>query len=178
MLNGWFVKIVLIACLISNIFVLYFLLRIDYIVHNQLYSYGLHFSLDWAASYWAFLNVIFAFLAVPIILSVAYFGLEVLRFIKRGKVVQQASVEATDKPAVKSVKTEETNHMLVNCPKCRRVFSKPLVMLDFTDGKTKLVNVCPYCNHVLGCAEMKVAEKEKNNATVFVDLDKKEVRQK
>jgi uncharacterized protein with PIN domain len=32
-------------------------------------------------------------------------------------------------------------------------------MLDFGGGKTKLVNVCPYCNHVLEGMEEE-AEKE------------------
>lgn len=36
------------------------------------------------------------------------------------------------------------------CPNCGKVFSKPMVMLDFVGGKTRLVNVCPYCSHVLG----------------------------
>jgi len=39
--------------------------------------------------------------------------------------------------------------MGISCPKCRRVFGKPLIMLDFGDRKARLVNVCPYCNHVL-----------------------------
>jgi len=26
-------------------------------------------------------------------------------------------------------------------------------MLDFSGGKTRLVNVCPYCNYILGTAE-------------------------
>lgn len=40
----------------------------------------------------------------------------------------------------------------INCPKCKRVFGKPLSMLDFSSGKAQQVNVCPYCNHVLGDA--------------------------
>jgi len=43
-------------------------------------------------------------------------------------------------------------------------------MLAFSGGKTGLVNVCPYCNHVLGSAE----EAEKVDVGVF-DLEKKEV---
>lgn len=39
------------------------------------------------------------------------------------------------------------------CPSCKKTFSQPLVMLDFEGGKSKLVNVCPYCNQVLGDTE-------------------------
>jgi hypothetical protein len=45
--------------------------------------------------------------------------------------------------------------MLINCPKCHKVFSKPMSMLDFSGGKTRLVNVCPYCNYILGDANGK-----------------------
>jgi len=43
-------------------------------------------------------------------------------------------------------------------------------MLDFSGGKTRLVNVCPYCNYVLGSTE----EVEKEDVGVF-DLEKKKV---
>jgi uncharacterized Zn-finger protein len=45
------------------------------------------------------------------------------------------------------------NSMVISCPSCKKVFGRPLVMLNFEGGKTRLVNVCPYCNHVLGNAE-------------------------
>jgi len=44
------------------------------------------------------------------------------------------------------------------CPSCKKGFSQPLVMLDFEGGKSKLVNVCPYCNQVLGDTEQKIEE--------------------
>jgi len=37
----------------------------------------------------------------------------------------------------------------LSCPTCGKTFSRPLVMLDFGDGKTRLVDVCPYCKHIL-----------------------------
>lgn len=61
--------------------------------------------------------------------------------------------------------------MVISCPNCKRVFGKPLVMLDFSGGKTRLVNVCPYCNHVLGDAD----EKESDSDVGVVDLNKRVV---
>jgi hypothetical protein len=61
------------------------------------------------------------------------------------------------------------NHMGVSCLKCRRVFIEPFIVLGFGSGKTRLVNVCPYCNHVLGDAD--AGEKERGEVRVG-DLEK------
>jgi uncharacterized Zn-finger protein len=58
----------------------------------------------------------------------------------------------------------------VFCPNCGKTFGRPMVMLDFEGGKSKLVNVCPYCNHVLGDAE----DGESSGIDVQIaDLDEK-----
>ena len=64
------------------------------------------------------------------------------------------------------------NHLYANCPKCKKLFSKPLTMLDFSGGKTRLVNVCPYCNYVLGTAD----EKKDLSEVVVPDAEAEEVR--
>jgi len=65
-----------------------------------------------------------------------------------------------DKSNVAKVQTVKENGMVISCPKCKKVFAKPLVMLDFAHGKTRLVNVCPYCNAMLGEANEKVSKKD------------------
>lgn len=50
---------------------------------------------------------------------------------------------------------KENNKASNSCPNCKKTFTQPLVMLDFEGGKSKLVNVCPYCNQVLGDTEAK-----------------------
>jgi uncharacterized Zn-finger protein len=50
--------------------------------------------------------------------------------------------------ASQSIKTVDNG---TSCPHCNKIFSRALVMLDFRGGKNRLVSVCPYCNHVLGC---------------------------
>jgi uncharacterized Zn-finger protein len=66
---------------------------------------------------------------------------------------------------------EETNGrgIVISCSSCKKVVSKPLVMLDFNSGKAKLVNVCPYCNAILGNAE------QQNDHETIVDLGKEVV---
>lgn len=51
-------------------------------------------------------------------------------------------------PEVKS-KAQEGGELLISCPNCTKVFNRPLVMLDFSSGNARLVNICPYCNHNL-----------------------------
>ncbi len=57
------------------------------------------------------------------------------------------SKEVKEKPRLQAA-----NGLLISCPSCTKVFNRPLVMLDFSGGKTRLVNICPYCNHNLGTA--------------------------
>jgi uncharacterized protein with PIN domain len=64
--------------------------------------------------------------------------------------------------------------MIISCPNCKKMFSKPLVMLDFSNKKTQLVNVCPYCNAVLGKASDEV---DKDNIDVGI-LDSNEKTEK
>jgi hypothetical protein len=57
-----------------------------------------------------------------------------------------------EKPKV--VSTPQRNKLQVDiggviCPNCKKMFHRPLVMLDFSAGRTRLVNVCPYCNQVV-----------------------------
>ncbi|MEM3874110.1 MAG: hypothetical protein QXU45_03145 [Candidatus Bathyarchaeia archaeon] len=173
--NGWFVRVVLVLWLVSAVFVVFLLGRLDWVVHHELYDFGLQFSLEWALGYWATVRMIYVFLATPIFLSATYFVLEVWRFVKEGHdrgMLAKAPSPAEPVKAQQKATVAEQNHMLISCPKCKRVFSKPLVMLDFSGGKTKLVNVCPYCNNILGCAEEEDADKkEEKNSFGFMDFE-------
>jgi uncharacterized Zn-finger protein len=61
---------------------------------------------------------------------------------------QQETLPAA--PTVEKPEVREDNVLVISCPSCGKVFSRPLIMLDFSGGKTRLVNICPYCNHKLG----------------------------
>jgi len=66
-------------------------------------------------------------------------------------------------------RNQQGNSMIISCPKCKKVFSRPLVMLDFGGGKAKLVNVCPYCNQTLGTTD----EEQDNCSLGLVDERKR-----
>jgi uncharacterized Zn-finger protein len=171
--NRVFLLCGLVMWLVSSVFILLLLGRIDWIVNNQLYDFGLQFSLDWAVGYWMALRMAYVCFGVSLVLGGFVF---VSSFFKSGggkRLVVKREVRAAEN-VVQPVK-EGNNHMLASCPSCKKVFAKPLVMLDFSGGKTRLVNVCPYCNHVLGTAD----EKQEDLRDVgVVDLDERKVEER
>lgn len=144
--NSSFAKFVLVLWLISSFFVFFLLARIDWIVHGDLYDFGLQFNDVWATPYWALLRAIYVCLAVPSVLSAIVLGLD---FSKRFKGKKRVSVSVGNPAGVKA-QSSKGNSMIVSCPSCKKTFGKPLVMLDFSSGKSSLVNTCPYCNTRLG----------------------------
>ena len=53
------------------------------------------------------------------------------------------------KASEKKLAGKESDVVAISCPSCSKFFSRPLIMFDFSSGKTRLVNICPYCNHKL-----------------------------
>ncbi len=86
-----------------------------------------------------------------------------------GEAIEEQAAEEV-KPQKRSVEEpklkDSSNTLIISCPSCKKVFSRPLVMLDFSAGKTRLVNVCPYCNHVLGEAEAEHPKRENDDVHV------------
>jgi len=165
--NSSFVRIVLVLWLVSSFFVLFLLGRIDWIVHGELYDFGLQFSPVWATPYWAIFRLIYVCLAVPSVLSAIVLGLDVW---EKFKSKQRVSGSVGKRASVK-FQWSKGNSMIVSCPSCNKTFRKPLVMLDFGSGKAKLVNTCPYCNARLG--EEYVKEDEKDIEMGILDPDEK-----
>ena len=60
----------------------------------------------------------------------------------------------SEKTEISSLEEEPTVTLPKNsgtsCPHCGRDFNRPLVTLDFSTGTTRIVNVCPFCKHILG----------------------------
>jgi hypothetical protein len=152
--RSWLLRIAILVWVVSAVFVAFLVSKLNGIVHGDLYNYGLQFNPGWAMPYWGIERFIYIGLAVPAVLSGVALVLDFWRSAK-GNVPEVKYVK--NKPVAESVKPQalngKDNAMVISCPKCHKVFGKPLSMLDFSAGKTQLVNVCPYCNHVLGNAE-------------------------
>jgi len=142
----WFVKVILSLWLVSSIFILLLLNRIDSIVNGTLYQYGLQSSMNWLGPYWFALRLIYVFMAVPAVFS---FIVLIAGFGKTDSGTDQIHKRGNGKLSREQARLARENSMLIKCVKCGKVFSKPLTMLDFSTGKPRMANVCPYCNSVL-----------------------------
>jgi uncharacterized Zn-finger protein len=166
--GSWFQRTVLLAWIVSSGLVFFSQKTIDGIVNGTLYNYGLQFSEIWHGPYWTFANMLYYSQYVCIGLSGVALG---SGFLKK-KEVQEEPPKFTEEVTRNAFAREEANGrgIVIACSSCKKNVSKPLVMLDFSEGKAKLVNVCPYCNAVLGSAEK---ESSQNDEDVIVDPGKK-----
>jgi uncharacterized Zn-finger protein len=164
----WFQRIVLLIWLVSSALVMFSQKIIDAIVNVTLYGYGLQFSDKWAIPYWTYARLLYATQFICIALSAVALASGFLKKGNSDKHVPKPEGRIDKKAAARVEKNGRT--LLISCPSCKRACSKPLVMLDFSGGKAKLVNVCPYCNTVLGKAE------EQSVTETIIDPEKEVVQ--
>ncbi len=175
--------------------------NMEFIVHGQLYDFGLIFNAEWADPYRIFTWLIFVFVGVPAALS----GIALLSsFLKveqsqlrkdivpqtagppRGitktgsqeirqspPVRQSPQASQVEEPVKEVRRIDNGNCVGISCPECKKVFGRALVMLDFRSGTNRMVSVCPYCNHVLGYT---TDEKAKNDE-FSVGFSEKKIQQ-
>lgn len=165
--SSWFLRIVLLAWIGCSSLVFLSQKTIDLIVNKTLYDYGLQFSEAWHQPYWTYANVLYYSQFACIMLSCVALAAGLLMRDKVPKESQKVREEAARNVFAR----QDTNGrgIVISCSSCKKNFSKPLVMLDFSGGKAKLVNVCPYCNAVLGDAE------KQSDSDFIVDVGKKVV---
>ena len=147
--NNWLYRAVLTTWIASAIIMMFLLIRIDTIVNVELYKSGLQFSYNWATPYWSYLRLNFVALGVPMALSLFAIA---AGFIPRSKKVAEKKVAGNVAGQCSNTELNgagKPNAADISCLNCGKTFGRPMVMLDFEGGKTKLVNVCPYCNHAL-----------------------------
>jgi uncharacterized Zn-finger protein len=162
--SSWFLRIVLLAWIGCSSIVFLSQKTIDVIVNKTLYDYGLKFSEAWHQPYWTYANVLYYSQFACIMLSCVALGASLLLKDKAPKESQKVREEAA-----RNVFAREENGrgIVISCSSCKKNFTKPLVMLDFSQGKANLVNVCPYCNAILGNAE------KQSDPDIIVDPGKK-----
>jgi hypothetical protein len=193
MLTGkWFTRIVLISWIVCAASILVVLKNMEFIVHGQLYDFGLIFSPEWADAYRVLTWMIFICAGVPMALSgiaLASSFLNVEEIQERERIVPQKAgpprgvvgvgspqarptqqTRQVQQPAREPVtRADNGNCVGISCPECKKVFGRALVMLDFRSGSNRMVSVCPYCNHVLGYTS---EEKSKDNGFRVASPDK------
>lgn len=67
--NPSVISVVLIAMAAASLFVMLSLNQINYLVHGDLYDYGLQFSYRWAMPYWVFSGIVFGLSWVNIFIA-------------------------------------------------------------------------------------------------------------
>jgi hypothetical protein len=68
----------------------------------------------------------------------------------------EVEVEREEEPQVVAGPLNSENQaddVKIACLVCKKTFHRPLVMLDFSGAKARLVNVCPFCNHIVWGSE-------------------------
>ena len=70
-MSGWFSKLVISTWLASAVIVTILLRKLDLLINEELYVYGLQFSSEWAVPYWASTSFIFISVAVTSTFGVA-----------------------------------------------------------------------------------------------------------
>ncbi|MCJ7713188.1 hypothetical protein MUO66_01840 [Candidatus Bathyarchaeota archaeon] len=162
--NNWLDRVIITAWISSAILVIFMLTNLDVIVNGTLYRFGLQFSNEWGEPYWMYLRLSYAFLGVSsglgfLALMIGFYRskssapemstVAVEKSIKNKNVTNVRKIKTVEQAPKRKNENNESKNMIISCPNCKKVFGRPLVMLNFEGGKTKLVNVCPYCNNSL-----------------------------
>jgi len=69
------ISMLLIIGIGTTSFSAFFFTRLDYVVHNDLYRYGLQFSYEWAPQYWTYARVILGLLGLVIVTNITSIAL-------------------------------------------------------------------------------------------------------
>jgi uncharacterized protein with PIN domain len=168
--NPWLSRILLIVSIVSTAAILLLYSRIDSLVNVSLYNYKLQFNSNWYNPYQSTTQLINVCLGAVLALNAVALGLSLIG--KPRKVSENsASIQhnsslniqdarqqdftlaekINDKPAIANTST---------CVNCNKTFTRPLVTLNFVNGKPKMMNTCPYCN-----APIENANNDKNSDT-------------
>ena len=148
--SSTFTRIVLLIWLVSSSVIGVLLYDIDLLVNKELYNYGLKFDIAWASSYWNLMHLIVASIAIPALLS----GIILFSVSRRKNLTNKSpTLIVNDEGLGRKHQSKEDVQVLIRCPNCKKVFSRPLIILDFANGRAKSVNVCPYCNKALSDSE-------------------------
>ena len=162
--NNWLDRVIIAAWISSAILVIFMLTNLDVIVNGTLYGFGLQFSNEWGEPYWMYLRLSYAFLGVSsglgfLALMIGFYRskssapetstIALKKSIKNKSKIDVLKPQKIEEAPKRKNENHGLNNMIISCPNCKKVFGRPLVMLNFEGGKTKLVNVCPYCNNSL-----------------------------
>ncbi len=151
----WLIRLVMAAWIGTSLLAAFLLYQLNGIVHGTLYNYGLQFNESWAVPYWDYERLLYVCLYAPSFVGGAVLVFDLWRSrSEKPLIVRQVNtvVPRAGVAAPSNIVFRERSAK-VKCPECKRILSRYLNMLDYSSGKPRMVDVCPYCNHVLAPSE-------------------------
>jgi len=132
--TSWVVVLMAMSSLLSMIG----MLKIDQIIHSDLYRYGLQFSYAWAIPYWNIAHFVFAMGWLNIIAAISV-HLYSLAF-KRKEVEQLVTEVERELRGTKTAQTEKTEEKREQEPKPPEVAMK---LIEVTENQAKEASISP-----------------------------------
>lgn len=157
-----FTRIILAISIVVAVIVMFLYAQIDSLVNHDLYNYALQFNSAWYNPYSVYTKLIYVCLFIPVAISGAALALSFWKELKKNSQEENLGQKPFSRQAVsqkamplQSVQNEvqdqagagkpqeETTYL---CQNCCETYTRPLVTLNFVNGKPIMVNTCPYCN--------------------------------
>jgi hypothetical protein len=194
-----FNRVALIASLATAIIAMVLYAQVDSMLAHDINTNAVQYSSTWYGPYSTYTQLIYAFLGIAAAVSAIALGYGI--FMKPQKrIPETASVPAPamisalnnanlqeirpqeieesnpPEPAQTEIHTEKTNPKQDSngniCANCNKTFTRPLVTLNFINGKPTMVETCPYCGEPIQVdkkeekteLDVEVAEREEQEA--------------
>jgi hypothetical protein len=163
--NSWLTRIALIFSIATAIFAMFLYTQIDSLVNHNLYTFKLQFDPAWYNPYSAYTKLIYICLSIPIAVSAAVLGLSFLKKANKpaqvSSIVPKPSSNLISEQTIKSSQSiptqnptpKQQNDSTNTCSRCHKTFNKPLVTLNYINGKPKMEDICPYCYEPIATVE-------------------------
>jgi hypothetical protein len=162
--NPWLTRIALIFSIATAILAMFLYAQIDSLVNHDLYTFKLQFDPAWYDPYSAYTKLIYICLSIPIAVSAAVLTLSFLKSANKLAQVRSSDSKPSSNPVIKMVKPpqpiltqnptpKQQNDSTNTCARCHKTFNKPLVTLNYINGKPKMEDTCPYCYEPIATVE-------------------------
>ncbi len=174
MLTGkWFTRLVLVSCVVCSISIYVVFKNMEFIVHGQLYDFGLIFSPEWADGYRVFTWLVFACVGVPLALSslaLASSFLHVAEVPERKHVAPQRTGPPRGVTKVGYIGSKQTRPVQQSRPvqQTRQAQEPVRQTISRVDNGNCVGIVCPECKKVFGRALVMLDFRSGSNRMVSV----------
>ena len=170
--SKWFSRLVLISCIVCSVSIYFVFKNMEFIVHGQLYNFGLIFSAEWADSYRVFTWLLFVFLGLPTALSGLALASSFLiraNMSERERIVPQKAGPPRGVTKVDHIGSQQSRSVQHSRPAQQsRQVNEPARRTNAADNGNILGMSCPECNKVFGRALVMLDFRSGSNKMISV----------